>query len=75
MENEFIIELNSSTDFNFMIYLQNIYLNQSEEMEFLKHPYLPSTLFFTSNFEIEFQKVWKEIVQREVQKDKKIFLW
>lgn len=49
---------------NFLIYIQNIYLNQNRIEETGKFPYLPSKFVFKEEFEIKYKELWDEILQK-----------
>ncbi|MEB9164059.1 hypothetical protein [Bacillus thuringiensis] len=43
---------------NFMIYIQNIYLNQKGKKENFRFPYITKTLHFSTDFKINFKELW-----------------
>ncbi len=49
---------------NFLIYIQNIYLNQNEEKEKLRFPYLSTKMAFKDDFEIQYKELWEEVAER-----------
>ncbi|MGG0717434.1 hypothetical protein ABE096_07510 [Robertmurraya massiliosenegalensis] len=49
---------------NFLIYLQNIYLNQRQREEHLKFPYLSEMIMFHDDFEDKFKVLWEELLDR-----------
>lgn len=61
MENPFELELNASYTLNFLIYIQNIYLNQNKDD--FKFPYLSKKITFNESFENNYRKLWKEITE------------
>lgn len=61
IENSFEMEIIGAYTLNFLIYIQNVYLNQNED-EF-KFPYLAKKLLFKDNFEENFKKLWDEATQ------------
>lgn len=46
---------------NFLIYLQNIYLNQKQREEQFKFPYLTEMIRFYDDFEMKFKELWEDI--------------
>ncbi len=71
MVNSFGIALDPPYTFNFLIYIQNIYLNQknTEEDYFYKHPYIPSKISFKKDFELQFNDLFDEISHRIMKND------
>lgn len=55
MTDSFTIHTNTSYRLNFMIYIQNIYLNQHENKENLRFPYIAKQLNFSTDFEDRFK--------------------
>ncbi len=58
MTDSFTIHTNTSYCLNFMIYIQNIYLNQKEKKENLRFPYIARKLNFSTDFEVNFKELW-----------------
>ncbi|MED0952489.1 hypothetical protein P4T34_21070 [Bacillus mobilis] len=58
MTDSFTIHTNTSYCLNFMIYIQNIYLNQKENKENLRFPYIAKKLNFSTDFEDNFKELW-----------------
>lgn len=58
MTDSFTIHTNTSYCLNFMIYIQNIYLNQPENKENLRFPYIARKLNFSTDFEVNFKELW-----------------
>ncbi len=58
MTDSFTIHTNTSYCLNFMIYIQNIYLNQPENKENLRFPYIARQLNFSNDFEVNFKELW-----------------
>ncbi|MCC2538940.1 hypothetical protein, partial [Bacillus paranthracis] len=54
---------------NFMIYIQNIYLNQKEKKENLKFPYIARQFNFSTNFEANFKELWHSL-RKQMANDK-----
>ncbi|MFE7374812.1 hypothetical protein ACFU6E_08900 [Bacillus cereus] len=58
MTDSFIIHTNTPHCLNFMIYIQNIYLNQKEKKENFRFPYITKTLHFSTDFKTNFKELW-----------------
>ncbi|EJQ13502.1 hypothetical protein IE3_02401 [Bacillus cereus BAG3X2-1] len=61
MTDSFIIHTNTSYCLNFMIYIQNMYLNQKEKKENLRFPYIAKKLNFSTDFEVNFKELWRTL--------------
>ncbi|ANN32944.1 hypothetical protein A9498_15930 [Bacillus thuringiensis serovar coreanensis] len=61
MTDSFTIHTNASHCLNFMIYIQNIYINQKEKKGNLRFPYIAKTLHFSSDFETNFKELWHSL--------------
>lgn len=64
MENSLIMKTDTSFALNFLIYIQNIFLNQNRNEEDLKFPYLSTKMMFKEDFELKYKELWNEISQR-----------
>jgi L-rhamnose mutarotase len=64
MGNSFIMRTEANYSLNFLVYIQNIYLNQTQSRDEIKFPYLPATYIFQEDFEIQFRKLWIEVSNR-----------
>ncbi|MGM0904534.1 MAG: hypothetical protein ACQEXB_26005 [Bacillota bacterium] len=64
MENTLLMRTEASYSLNFLIYLQNIYLNQNQNKDPLKYPYRPTKCEFRKDFEKSFKEVWNQISKR-----------
>lgn len=64
MNNELVTVLNPPYTLNFMIYIQNIYLNQRDSEGDLKFPYYNKPLAFHPNFETQFHQLWQQLVEK-----------
>lgn len=64
MENTFVMETDASITLNYLIYIQNIYLNQSLINEELKFPYLSTNIVFQEDFELKYKELWEEVTER-----------
>ncbi|WP_255247431.1 hypothetical protein [Paucisalibacillus globulus] len=58
------MKTDTSVSLNFLIYIQNIYLNQHESEVGKRFPYLPIRITFMEEFESNFKELWNEISQR-----------
>ncbi len=61
MTNSFTIYTNASHCLNFMIYIQNMYLNQKEKTGNLRFPYIARQFNFSTNFETNFKELWHSL--------------
>ncbi|SLL31577.1 L-rhamnose mutarotase [Bacillus dakarensis] len=76
MENSLIMKTDTSFALNFLIYIQNIFLNQNRNEEDLRFPYLSTRIAFKEDFELKYDELWNEISQRiseDNKNDLKIF--
>ncbi|SME47967.1 hypothetical protein BACERE00185_05191 [Bacillus mobilis] len=64
MTDSFTIHTNTSYCLNFMIYIQNIYLNQKENNENLRFPYIAKQVNFSTDFEANFKELWHTLRKR-----------
>ncbi|WP_436864534.1 hypothetical protein [Bacillus fungorum] len=69
MTDSFTIHTNTSYCLNFMIYIQNIYLNQKEKKESLRFPYIARKFNFTNDFEANFKELWHTL-RKQIANDK-----
>ncbi|HGP3674031.1 TPA: hypothetical protein ACLIVI_001765 [Bacillus pacificus] len=69
MTDSFTIHTNTSYRLNFMIYIQNIYLNQHENKENLRFPYIAKQLNFSTDFEDHFKELW-HILRKQIANDR-----
>jgi hypothetical protein len=71
-EHPFELEVNAPYSLNFLIFLQNIFLNQTGHRNGrLLFPYLDSSqwgILDHENFNRAFKEVWKEIIQRNLDR-------
>uniref|UniRef100_UPI0021E8290F C50 family peptidase n=1 Tax=Bacillus thuringiensis TaxID=1428 RepID=UPI0021E8290F len=63
------IHTNASHCLNFMIYIQNMYLNQKEKKGNLRFPYIAKTLHFSSDFETNFKELWHSL-RKQIANDR-----
>ena len=68
MTDSFTIHTNAPHCLNFMIYIQNIYLNQKKK-ENLKFPYIARQFNFSTNFEANFKELWHSL-RKQMANDK-----
>ncbi len=61
VENSFEMEIEASYTLNFLIYIQNVYLNQNKED--FKFPYLSKKLLFKKDFEKHYIELWDEVTE------------
>ena len=69
MTDSFTIHTNTSYCLNFMIYIQNIYLNQHENKENLRFPYIARQLNFSTDFEDHFKDLWHTL-RKQIPNDR-----
>lgn len=61
-EQTFTIRLDTPYTLNFLLFLQNIYVNHKEgEKGYLKFPYIPQLKYLAENFENELSELWDKI--------------
>ncbi|MGA3677819.1 hypothetical protein [Lysinibacillus agricola] len=62
--NSFVMRTDASTSLNFLIYIQNIFLNQNRKANKFKYPnFTLSPSFFKPNFENRFKTLWSDVCQ------------
>lgn len=64
MVNSLIMKTDTSFSLNFLIYIQNIFLNQNRNEEDLRFPYLSTRIAFNVDFKLKYKELWNEISQR-----------
>lgn len=64
MENSLQMRTEATYSLNFLVYLQNIFLNQNQSKEEFKFPYIPIEYNFKGEFEFCFKKLWDEVSQK-----------
>ncbi|MDW3036278.1 hypothetical protein WN777_15360 [Bacillus pacificus] len=69
MTDSFTIHTNTSYCLNFMIYIQNIYLNQKEKKENLRFPYIAKQVNFSTDFEDNFKELWHTL-RKQIANDR-----
>ncbi|MFE6587317.1 hypothetical protein ACFVM9_21745, partial [Bacillus mobilis] len=60
---------NTSFCLNFMIYIQNMYLNQKEKKENLRFPYIAKQVNFSTDFEDNFKELWHTL-RKQIANDR-----
>ncbi|QKY68552.1 hypothetical protein [Lentibacillus sp. CBA3610] len=76
MENSLLMKTEASSALNFLVYIQNIFLNQNRSEEEYRFPYIPSKYIVKEEFELRFKELWDEVIQRvseHPKNDMKIF--
>ncbi|MFL0365625.1 hypothetical protein ACH0BF_21685 [Pseudobacillus sp. 179-B 2D1 NHS] len=76
MKNTLLMRTEASQSLNFLIYIQNIFLNQSQSSNELKFPYIPTKCEFRKDFVMHYRELWDEISKRTSEQslnDLKIF--
>lgn len=64
MENTLLMRTEASHSLNFLIYIQNVFLNQNQSRDELKFPYIPTKIEFREDFEMCYRKLWDEALKR-----------
>lgn len=62
--NSFVMRTDASTSLNFLIYIQNIFLNQIRKTNKFKYPtFTLSPSLFKPDFENRFKTLWTDVCQ------------
>ncbi|WP_270343262.1 hypothetical protein [Bacillus mobilis] len=69
MTDLFTIHTNTSFCLNFMIYIQNMYLNQKEKKENLRFPYIAKQVNFSTDFVDNFKELWHTL-RKQIANDR-----
>lgn len=69
MTDSFTVHTNTPYCLNFMIYIQNMYLNQKEKKENLRFPYIARKLNFSNEFEANFKELWHAL-RKQIANDR-----
>lgn len=69
MENSLVMRSDASYSLNFLIYIQNVYLNQKQQKEQFKYPYYLAKLTFKEDFVLNFKELWGSVAQRISEDD------
>lgn len=64
MENSLLMRTDATFSLNFLIYIQNIFLNKNLSDEELKFPYIFTEVNFEEDFELCYRTLWNEVAQR-----------
>lgn len=64
MENALLMKTDATFSLNFLIYIQNIFLNKNQRNEELKFPYNATEVLFEEDFEVRYKRLWNEISQK-----------
>jgi hypothetical protein len=64
MEDSLLMRTEAPYALNFLIYIQNIYLNQNRIVDDLRFPYYPSKVAFKEEFELAFKSLWDKVSQQ-----------
>lgn len=68
MENSLLMRTEATFSLNFLVYIQNIYLNKKHNIIDFKFPYMPLEVVFKKDFELRYKTLWKE-VSGEISED------
>lgn len=77
VENSLLMRTDATFSLNFLIYIQNIFLNRNNSVEELKFPDISPDIIFQEDFEKCFAALWQEVAQRiseDPLNDLKIFM-
>lgn len=64
MENSLVIQTEASYTLNYLIYIQNSYLNQNLSEGEYKFPYSSTKAYFKEEFELKYKELWDELSKR-----------
>ncbi|MER2059067.1 MAG: hypothetical protein ABTA16_09610 [Niallia sp.] len=64
MENTLEMRIEASFSLNFLVYVQNIYINQNQNKDQLKFPYIATRYEFPKDFEKRYRELWSEMLKR-----------
>ncbi len=64
MKNTLLIRTGASYSLNFLVYIQNIFLNRSQKIEELKFPYIRTKCEFRNDFRMRYKELWDELSKR-----------
>lgn len=64
MDNTLLMKIEASYSLNFLVYIQNLFLNRNQNKDEWKFPYLPSRCVFQEDFEMRYREVWNEGARR-----------
>lgn len=63
MKNSLQLIAEASYSLNFLVYVQNIFLNQNENKDDWKFPYLPITCQFRNDFLLRYRNLWTTVTK------------
>ncbi|WP_087973520.1 hypothetical protein [Oceanobacillus rekensis] len=61
MKNTLLMTTEASYSLNFLVYIQNIFLNGNQGNNELKFPYIPTKCEFRKDFEMRYRELWAEV--------------
>ncbi|MGV2447099.1 UNVERIFIED_CONTAM: hypothetical protein FO527_23820 [Bacillus sp. ATCC 13368] len=64
MKNTLLMRTGASYSLNFLVFIQNIFLNQSQKSDELKFPYTRTKCEFREDFEMRYRELWDELSKR-----------
>ncbi|WP_313893663.1 hypothetical protein [Psychrobacillus sp.] len=64
MGNSLLMTTEATYSLNFLIYIQNIFLNQNQRNGKFKFPYMTTKYMFREEFESTYKKLWDEVSER-----------
>lgn len=64
MENTLLMRTEASHSLNFLVYIQNLFLNQNQNRDKLKFPYIPTKIEFRQDFDTCYRMLWNEVLKR-----------
>ena len=64
MEKELFIATDAPYTLNFMLYIQNIFINQNQSTEQHKYPFIASKIDLNKNFISEYKDLWNQMIER-----------
>lgn len=64
VENTLLLVTGTSFTLNFLIYIQNIYLNQNQTDEEIRFPYSSTEIAFKEDFPKQYEQLWKAITEK-----------
>jgi L-rhamnose mutarotase len=76
VENSLLMRTEASSTLNFLVYIQNVFLNQNCNEEEYRFPYIPLKIAFNEKFELHYKELWDMVSQRisdNPMNDMKIF--
>lgn len=68
MKNTLLMRTEASYSLNFLVYIQNLFLNRSQSRDELKFPYTSMKCEFTEEFDMRFRELW-DVVSMRISED------